>query len=89
MPKRADRPDIEIGASFEAKKLRFDRVPDREVRHLGDWSSTSERTNLPDRVEPGVTYHDIEVGWHTEARTAETEHFKEELPNSRGERKKT
>ena len=64
-------PDIEIGASFKAKELRFAEVPETDVRHVGDSTSVSERTNLPDEVEPGVTYRDVEVRWHTEVRTTQ------------------
>ena len=68
MPRRADRPDIELGAAVKAKKLRFDRVPDTDVRHAGDWSSVTERRNLPEEVEPGVTYRDVEFRKYAEAR---------------------
>jgi len=71
MPKRTDRPDIELGASFKAKELRFDEVPDTDVRYVGDSSSVQERTNLPDEVEPGVTYRNVEVRWRSEVRTTE------------------
>jgi hypothetical protein len=70
MPQSADRPDIEIGAAVKAKKLRFDRVPDPEVQRVGDWSSVSERENLPSEVEEGVTYRDVEVSWNVQARIA-------------------
>jgi hypothetical protein len=66
---RNDRPaDIEIGARVKAKKLRFRRVPETEVRTSDGSRPRSERKNLPDEVEPGVTYRDVEVTWHTEAR---------------------
>ena len=67
---RSDGPDIELGASVRARTLRFEEVPDTEVRYAGDSSSVTERTNLPDEVEPGVTYRDVEVRWHSEARIA-------------------
>jgi hypothetical protein len=78
-------PDVEIGAAVRAKKLRFRRKPkvevttyahreiDRrladEVRIEGDAGSHTERENLPDEVEPGVTYRDVRVRWKAEART--------------------
>jgi hypothetical protein len=68
MPRRADRPDIELGAAVKAKKLRFDRAPDTEVRRAGEWSSVSDRRNLPEEVEPGVTYRDVRVGWRAGVR---------------------
>ncbi len=67
---RSDRPDIEMRASVKAKELRFEEVPETDVRYVGDSSSVTERTNLPDEVEPGVTYRDVEVRWHSEARIA-------------------
>ena len=70
MPRRADRPDIELGAAVNAKKLRFDRVPDADVRCRGAWRSVTERKNLSPEVEPSVTYRDVVVRWHAEARVA-------------------
>jgi hypothetical protein len=68
MPRRTDRPDIELGAAVKAKKLRFKRVPETDVRWTDGARSTSERRNLPEEVEPGVTYRDVEVRWHAQAR---------------------
>jgi len=69
MPSEADRPpDIEIGARVKAKKLRFKTVPETEVRTSDGSRPRSQRKNLPDEVEPGVTYRDVEITWHTEAR---------------------
>jgi hypothetical protein len=62
-------PDIEIGASVKAKKLRFKSTPETDVRvHGHDDLSGSERENLPDQVEPGVTYRDVRVAWRAAAR---------------------
>ena len=55
--------DIEIGARVKAKKLRFRSKPQVEVSPPGE----SERKNLPEEVEPGVTYRDVEVRWRTRA----------------------
>ena len=67
-----ERPDVEIGAVVRAKRLRFKRVPDTEVSFPGDPApeagSGSERENLPDEVEPGVTYRDVRVAWRAAAR---------------------
>jgi len=69
---RIERPDIEIGASFRAKSLRFEQAPevDVEVRGHPDREEVtgSERENLPDEVEPGVTYDDVRVRWKAAAR---------------------
>ena len=78
-----DEPDIEIGAAASAKKLRFNKKPQTEVEfekrgeaNLEDvapeleirTASGSERENLPDEVEPGVTYRDVHIRWGAAAR---------------------
>jgi hypothetical protein len=67
-----DEPDIEIGASVRAKKLRFRSKPKTEIEFRGEprieSGSGSKRENLPDEVEPGVTYHDVHVRWGAAAR---------------------
>jgi hypothetical protein len=72
MTRPSDEPDIEIGAVVKAKKLRFRKVPKTEVRFEGEpqieSGSGSKRENLPDKVEPGVTYHDVHVRWGAAAR---------------------
>ena len=75
--------DVEIGAAARARRLRFRSKPKTEVRTYartwvrpqtgleeieGEASSEGERRNLPDEVEPGVTYRDVEVGWAARAR---------------------
>ena len=72
---RVPDPDIEIGAAVRAKKLRFRRVPETKVEFTGeserDQVSVSERENLPDEVEPGVTYRDVRVRWRAAAKLRE------------------
>jgi hypothetical protein len=69
---RIAQPDIEIGAAVRAKRLRFHEKPETEVRFEGqpdiDSVSGSERENLPEKVEPGVTYRDIRVRWRAAAK---------------------
>ena len=67
---RIERPDVEIGANVRAAKVRFARRPHVDVRFTGDAEtvSGSERENLPDEVEPGVTYRDVRVRWRAAAR---------------------
>jgi hypothetical protein len=69
---RIAQPDIEIGAAVRAKRLRFHKKPETEVRFQGqpdiDSVSGSERENLPEKVEPGVTYRDIRVRWRAAAK---------------------
>jgi hypothetical protein len=76
-------PDIEIGAAVRARKLRFRSKPKTKVEFDGhtrvrsderiedveiESESGSERHNLPEEVEPGVTYRNVEVGWAARAR---------------------
>lgn len=66
------RPDVEMSAAVRAKELRFERKPDVEVRAWANSpasaESVSERENLPDEIEEGVTYRDFAVRWHVAAR---------------------
>jgi hypothetical protein len=65
-------PDVEISTAVRAKELRFECKPDVEVRAYADSpasaESVSERENLPDELEPGVTYRDFAVRWRLAAR---------------------
>ena len=69
---RIAQPDIEMGATVRAKRLRFHGQPETEVRFEGepaiDSVSGSERENLPETVKPDVTYRDIQVRWHAAAK---------------------
>jgi len=67
-----DKPDVEFGAAVKAKKMKFRRVPKTEVRWSEGSGAESERVNLPEQVEPGVTYRDVEVRWYGQL------HIKEE-----------
>ena len=72
-PRRKDEApaEIEAGATVKAKKLRFESVPETEVRFPGSdeerSGSHTERENFPDEVEPGVTYRDVKVRWEAGA----------------------
>lgn len=79
-----ERPDIEIGASVKADSLRFQAKPRTEVELHGeilesgdrgdiDMTSGSQRENLPDEVEPEVTYRDVRVRWRATARIEDHE----------------
>jgi hypothetical protein len=81
-PDRVEDADIEIGASVKAKRLRFREKPKTKVELHGELregegrgelqtASGSERQNLPDEVEPGVTYRDVRVRWRAAARLDE------------------
>jgi hypothetical protein len=72
--KRRDEPqlaDIEIGAAAKMKAIRFEKVPETEVRFPDSderrSGSLTERENLPDEIEPGVTYRDAKIRWRAEA----------------------
>jgi hypothetical protein len=76
--KRPSRPraaDIEFVASIEAGELRFDEPPETDVRFFGepahDSASGSDRTNLPEKVEPGVTYRNVRVDYRLATRLVE------------------
>jgi hypothetical protein len=72
-----EEPDIEIGAFVKAKRLRFNKKPETEIRIEGepgvDRDSGSARENLPEEVEPGVTYRDVRVAWRAAGRLAPDE----------------
>lgn len=66
--RRAQRPpDIDFTATVKAEEMRFREVPDTDVRLSGspdhDGESGSERMNLADEVEPGVTYRNVRVDY--------------------------
>ena len=64
--------DAEVFTSVRAHELRFEKVPETRVSFEGEpaerSSSKTERKNLPDEVEPGVTYRDVEVRWQARSR---------------------
>jgi hypothetical protein len=61
-------------ASVEADELRFDQPPETEVRFFGEpgheSASGSDRTNLREKVEAGVTYRNVRVDHRTGSRLA-------------------
>ena len=60
-----ENPDIDFTANVEARELYFDEVPETKVRFLGHperaCTSGTERKNLPEEVQRGVTYRDVSV----------------------------
>jgi hypothetical protein len=64
---RREFADVEIGAAARADRLRFRRKPETRVEFGGspeiESDSHTERENLPEEVEPGVTYRDVKVSW--------------------------
>lgn len=78
-PRRADpsssslpAPDIEFTASVEAERMRFEEVPETDVRFSGEPGHSSDsgtrRTNLPNEVEPGVVYRNVRVSYRLASR---------------------
>jgi hypothetical protein len=67
-----EAPDLEVFASVRARELRFGIVPETRVWLDGEsdfrGAHGSERRNLPEEVEPDVTYRDVEVRWGAWAR---------------------
>lgn len=74
---RPARADLEVGAFVSSSEMRFDVVPDTEVVFWGKSPrrsvSGTERENLPDRVEPGVTYRNTTVRMRIASRVVEVE----------------
>jgi hypothetical protein len=68
-------PDVEIAARVRAAEVRFACRPEVRIGVHADSPATaelvSERDNLPDEVEPGVTYRDVAVRWRLAARLEE------------------
>jgi hypothetical protein len=72
---RRPRPaDIDLTASVAADELRFQEVPETEVRFFGEPGYESEsgnnRVNLPERVKAGETYRRIRVDYRLANRLA-------------------
>ena len=65
MPLPAAEPDVAITAVVTAKELVFEEVPNVSVTFIGAPENvtvwTTDRQNLPDRVEPKVIYRDIGI----------------------------
>jgi hypothetical protein len=81
---RPHSPDIEFTASLQADELRFHEPPETEVRFSGEpgheSESGSDRTHLPEKVEPGVTYRDVRIDYRLANRLNEPAH----QPRDRG-----
>jgi hypothetical protein len=89
--KRLDRPetpDVELTADVRARELRFEEVPETEVRFPGhpkrESVSGTERENLPEEVEPDVTYRNLRVRLRIASALADTE-LRERLDEERRE----
>ena len=73
-PSRPHSADIEFTALVEADELRYHEPPETEVRFFGEpgheSASGSDRTNLPEKVQTGVTYRDVRVDYRLASRLA-------------------
>lgn len=71
------KPDLEMAAAVRAREVRFECIPEVRVVVYADVPTSaeqvSERENLPDQLEPGVTYRDFEVRWRVSARLDDPE----------------
>jgi autonomous glycyl radical cofactor GrcA len=81
------RDDVLILANITAKELRFDAVPNVKVDFPGTQKRTNiwvtQRQNLPDKVEPGVTYRDVGLQLRISTRFADIEQIvRDELRDS-------
>ena len=64
----APAPDISITARVRARELRFERVPNVDVKVTASINGVagvtvdrSDRQNLPEKVQPNVTYRDVGI----------------------------
>jgi hypothetical protein len=68
---------LELSATVRARAITFDEVPRVRVSLTGAgplrvrW--TTERVNLPDRIEPGVVYRDVVIKLRLESSPAQVE----------------
>ena len=65
-------PDVEIAGAIRADEVRFECKPEVHVVGYADApavaESVTERENLPDELEPGVTYRNFAIRWRAAAR---------------------
>ena len=69
--------DIAIIANITAEQLRFEAIPNSSVEFLDKSKNQTiwqvERFNLPDKLEPGVTYRNIGIRLKITSRLADIE----------------
>jgi hypothetical protein len=65
------KPRVEVKARAQTE---VDPRLEEEIERIGgEGTSHTERENLPDEVEPGVTYTDVRVRWRAAARIKDSE----------------
>jgi hypothetical protein len=64
--------DVEVFTKVRARSLRHGTRPQTKVWFEGEpaelSSSRTERENLPEEVEPDVTYRNVEIRWRARSR---------------------
>jgi len=64
-PDTLKKPDVELTAEVKSRWLRFEKVPETEIRFPGypedESVSGTERENLPGEVQKDVTYRDSRI----------------------------
>ncbi|HUN35556.1 MAG TPA: hypothetical protein VMU95_26455 [Trebonia sp.] len=77
MSEPPEQPDVEIRASVKARELTFNKPPRTHVETCaelsGESGSANSCRNLPDQVETGVPYQDVEADFTAGAKLNETE----------------
>lgn len=78
----SSKDDILILVNVKAKELRFDVVPNTSVEFPGTRHRSTiwvtQRQNLPEKIEPGVTYRDIGIQLRISSRFADIERIVQE-----------
>ncbi len=73
---KPQNPDIALDAGVRMRELRFEKVPDPEVRFRGNTGRNSvwksRRENLPDEVQEGVVYRDAGIRLRIASQIAES-----------------
>ena len=69
--------DVALIANITIQELRFDAVPNPTVEFLGEPKTSNiwhaDRYNLPDQVQPGVTYRNVGIRLKITSRLADIE----------------
>ncbi len=64
-PNTLKGPDVELTADVKSRELRFEKVPETEIRFPGypedETVSGTERKNLPGEVDKDETYRDSRI----------------------------
>jgi hypothetical protein len=68
-------PDVEMAAAVRAAEVRFECKPEIRVSAHANTAAVAEkvceRENLPDELEPGITYRNFAIRWRLAARLAD------------------